>query len=299
MSHAASPPSKDRYVGRFAPSPTGPLHFGSLVAAVGSYLDARAAGGRWLLRIEDVDTERSVPGAESLILSTLETYGFCWDGPWLRQTDRLDAYAEALHTLCLAGHAFPCACSRSEIERAATARAVDGGMVYPGTCRRGLPVGRQARAWRVRVPSPGGDEIAFIDRRLGRIAQTLSHDVGDFVLKRADGPFAYQLAVVVDDAFQEVTDVVRGSDLVDSTPRQIYLQRCLGVRTPRYLHLPLALDPSGQKLSKQTRATPLDPHEPRPTLLAALRFLGMPLPDVTSSDSLDDIWRAAQLAYRA
>jgi glutamyl-Q tRNA(Asp) synthetase len=290
------------YIGRFAPSPTGPLHFGSLVAAAGSYLHARAAGGRWLLRIEDVDTERNVPGAEAEILRALVAYGFEWDGPVLRQTTRLDAYAAALEALRRDGQVFACACSRSEIERAAAAaglpRAVDGGLVYPGTCRGELAAGRRARAWRLRVPAAGADEIAFADALQGRIVQHLASQVGDFVLKRADGPFAYQLAVVVDDAFQGVTDVVRGADLIDSTPRQIWLQRCLGVPTPNYLHLPVALDAAGQKLSKQTRAPPLDLGLVGATLWQAFTFLGLVLPAELRGATPPALWSAALDATR-
>ena len=286
-----------RYVGRFAPSPTGPLHFGSLVAAAGSYLDARAAHGQWLLRIEDVDTERNVPGAESAILQTLEAYGFEWDGPVVRQTDRLGAYADALEILKGSGQVFGCACSRSEVERDAGAaglpRAVDGGLVYPGTCRNGLPPGHLARAWRLRVPAAGGDAIDFVDAGGGRVVQHLAREVGDFVLKRADGPYSYQLAVVVDDAFQGVTDVVRGADLIDSTPRQIWLQRCLGLPTPRYLHLPLVRDAAGQKLSKQTRAAPVDSGSASPTLWAACRFLGLELAAELQNAPVRTIWSDA------
>jgi glutamyl-Q tRNA(Asp) synthetase len=284
-----------RYVGRFAPSPTGPLHFGSLVAAVGSYLHARAAGGRWLLRIEDVDTERNVPDAEGEILLALEAFGFEWDGPVLRQTDRLDAYAAALEALVRNGDVFGCACTRSAIGRAAIAagvpRASDGGWVYPGTCRGGLADGQSARAWRLRVPEAA---IAFDDLLQGRIEQHLTREVGDFVLKRADGPFAYQLAVVVDDAWQGVTHVVRGADLIDSTPRQIWLQRCLGVPTPAYLHLPVAVDAAGDKLSKQTRAPALDTGDPADELLAAMRFLGLDPPVL----GIADLWAWAIGAFR-
>jgi glutamyl-Q tRNA(Asp) synthetase len=280
-----------RYVGRFAPSPTGPLHFGSLVAAAGSYLHARAAGGRWLLRIEDVDTGRNVPGAEAEILRALEAFGFEWDGPVLRQTDRLDAYGAALEMLVRNGDAFGCACSRSEIGRAAAKaglpRASDGGWVYPGTCRGGVAAGRTARAWRLRVPDAG---VAFDD-----LLQHLAREVGDFVLRRADGPFAYQLAVVVDDAWQGVTHVVRGADLIDSTPRQIWLQRCLGVPTPAYLHLPVAVDAAGDKLSKQTRAQAIDAGDPGRALEAALRFLGF---DPPPGQGIADRWAWAIDAFR-
>lgn len=279
------------FIGRFAPSPTGPLHFGSLVAAAGSYLQARSVGGQWLLRIEDVDTERNVPGAEDAILLALAAFGFEWDGPVLRQTDRLDAYADALDTLRNSGHVYGCACSRSVIERAALALqlppAVDGGVVYPGTCRAGLREGTTARAWRLRVPEA---VIGFDDELQGRIEQHLEREVGDFVLKRADGPYAYQLAVVVDDAFQGVTHVVRGADLLDSTPRQIWLQQCLGVPTPVYRHLPVVLNAAGEKLSKQTRAPALDLTRPASQLAAALRFLGWQVPAEGARWPVSELW---------
>lgn len=264
-----------RYRGRFAPSPTGPLHFGSLIAALASYLDARAAGGEWLLRIEDVDTPRNVPGADRDILHTLAAFGFEWDREVVWQSRREDCYAAALARLVADDWAYPCGCSRREIELAGAARAVDGGAVYPGTCRNGLAAGRSPRAWRLRVPQA---PVGFADRVQGRLAQCLATDVGDFVLRRADGPYAYQLAVVVDDALQGVTDVVRGADLIDSTPRQIWLQRCLGAPLPRYLHLPVATNAAGEKWSKQTRAPALDGRSPAPALVRALRFLGQPLP---------------------
>ena len=236
-------PAKAKYRGRFAPSPTGPLHFGSLVAAVGSYLDARAHGGEWLLRMEDVDTPRNVPGAAAGILATLEAYGFEWDGPVLWQSRRFEAYAAALERLIAAGLAYGCTCSRKEIADSGSHPAIDGGLAYPGTCRDGLPAGRTARAWRLRV---NDEPLAFVDRLQGRVLQHLESDVGDFVLRRADGLFAYQLAVAVDDEFQVISDVVRGADLLASTPRQIWLQRCLGYATPRYAHLPVASNAAGE-----------------------------------------------------
>ncbi|MBL8405455.1 MAG: tRNA glutamyl-Q(34) synthetase GluQRS, partial [Dechloromonas sp.] len=199
------------YRGRFAPSPTGPLHFGSLVAALGSCLDARVQGGEWLVRMEDIDTPRNVPGAADDILRTLEAFGFAWDGAVAYQSRRHPVYGEVLAALREAGKVYGCACSRREIADSASHPAIDGGMVYPGSCRGGLQAGRMARAWRLRVEAA---EIAFDDRLQGRIAQVLERDVGDFVLLRADGLFAYQLAVVVDDAWQEITDVVRGADLL-------------------------------------------------------------------------------------
>lgn len=271
----ALPTIAPRYRGRFAPSPTGALHFGSLIAAVGSYLDARAAGGEWLLRIEDVDTPRNVPGADAEILRTLEAFGLTWDGEVVWQSRRLGYYRDALGRLIADGWAYPCACSRREIEQAGAVRAVDGGSVYPGTCRAGLAPGRAPRAWRLRVPEA---PVGFVDRVQGQVVHRLAHEVGDFVLQRADGPFAYQLAVVVDDGLQGVTDVVRGADLLESTPRQIWLQRCLGLATPRYLHLPVATNAAGEKWSKQTRAPALDPAAPTASIARALSFLGQSLP---------------------
>ena len=278
------------YRGRFAPSPTGPLHFGSLVAAVGSYLDARAQGGEWLLRMEDVDTPRCVPGAADNILATLEAFGFEWDGDVLWQSRRGEAYAAALDQLIAAGLAYGCACSRKEIADSSTLPAVDGGLVYPGTCRNGLG-GRAPRAWRLRVES---GEIGFFDRLQGRVVQQLERDVGDFVLRRADGLFAYQLAVVVDDCFQGITQVVRGADLLDSTPRQIWLLQLLGGVVPAYAHLPVATNGAGEKLSKQTLAPALDPARAERQLAQALRFLGQPLPVGMERAGLPEIWAWAK-----
>lgn len=280
-----------RYRGRFAPSPTGPLHFGSLVAAVGSYLDARTQGGEWLLRMEDVDTPRNVPGAAKNILQTLEDFGFEWDGPVLWQSTRFEAYTATLEQLKAAGLVYACACSRKEIADSATRPAIDGGLAYPGTCRDGLPAGREARAWRLRV---GRGETDFVDRLQGLISQQLERDVGDFVLRRADGLFAYQLAVVVDDAFQGVTDVVRGADLLASTPRQIWLQQCLGMPIPRYAHLPVASNAAGEKMSKQTLAPALDSLAATRQLIDALRFLGQDVPGDLSNAGLADVWRWAE-----
>ena len=275
------------YRGRFAPSPTGPLHFGSLVAAVGSYLDARSQRGEWLVRMEDVDTPRNVPGAAEQILATLEAFGFEWDGPVLWQSQRLDAYAAALDQLKRAGLAYGCACSRKEIADSATRPAIDGGLAYPGNCRQGLPAGRSARAWRLRVHDA---EIAFVDRLQGRVSQQLERDVGDFVLLRADGLFAYQLAVTVDDEFQGISDIVRGADLLASTPRQCWLQDCLGFARPRYAHLPVASNAAGEKLSKQTRAPALNAAEAPAMLVRALRFLGQAVPDELAGAPLPELW---------
>jgi glutamyl-Q tRNA(Asp) synthetase len=257
-----------RHIGRFAPSPTWPLHFGSLVAAVGSLVDARANRGRWLLRIDDVDAPRTVPGAADSILATLERFGLEWDGPVAWQSRRVDAYAAAFERLRVAGDVFACACTRREIADSALAR--DGARIYPGTCRNGLPPGRRPHAWRVRAEGI----VAFDDLIQGQQAEDLAHEVGDFVVLRGDGQFAYQLAVVVDDAEAGVTHVVRGADLLGSTGRQIHLQHRLGYPTPTYAHLPVVVNAAGEKLSKQTLAAPVDAWPPAGALLAALVFLG-------------------------
>ena len=278
-----------RVVGRFAPSPTGPLHFGSIVAAVGSCLAARSAGGRWLLRIEDVDAPRAVPGAAEGILRTLARFGFEWDGPVVWQSRRTAAYRDAFERLRAAGQVFGCACTRREMADSALAR--DGTRRYPGTCREGLPAGREARAWRLRV-APGA--VRFDDAVQGPVAEDVAADVGDFVLLRADGLFAYQLAVVVDDAEAGVTEVVRGADLLDSTPRQILLQRLLGYPTPRYAHLPVAGNAAGEKLSKQTLARAVDDARPQQVLVDALSFLGQAPPDGLAEAELDALWAWAR-----
>jgi glutamyl-Q tRNA(Asp) synthetase len=307
------------YRGRFAPSPTGPLHFGSLVAAVGSYLDAKHHRGNWLVRIEDIDTPRTVNGSADDILSTLEAYGLHWDEDIIYQSQRTAAYEEAFQKLQAIGAVYPCACTRKEIADSAL-HGIDG-QIYPGTCRNGIPLGREGRAWRVRtnhIPSPlvvtsdladvfgqpsrmasssiregprergrvestspspqpspikGEGVVKFTDALQGHITQHLESEIGDFVVKRADGLFAYQLAVVVDDAAQEITHVVRGADLLYSTPRQIYLQGLLGLATPTYMHLPVAVNAQGEKLSKQTLAQPVAKNNAASTLFDALLFL--------------------------
>lgn len=269
------------YIGRFAPSPSGPLHAGSLVAALASWLDARAHDGRWLLRMEDVDTPRTVAGAADAILAQLQALGLHWDGDILWQSQRGAAYQSAFDTLAARGLIYGCGCTRREIAdsalRGQTAPGADGERPYPGTCRHGLPAGREARAWRVRVPD--GIEH-FDDRWLGPQAQNVAQAVGDFALRRADGLWAYQLAVVVDDAEQGVTDVVRGADLLSSTARQRVLGRLLGLPPVRYLHVPLILDASsGLKLSKQNGAPAIDTGAPLQALQDAWRALGFaPLP---------------------
>ncbi len=276
-------------VGRFAPSPTGPLHFGSLVAALASCLDARARGGRWLLRMEDVDEPRCPPGAGDEILRALAACGFEWDGPVLVQSMRKTRYREAFEALRTMGRVYPCACTRREL--ADSVLAPDGALVYPGTCRHGLPAGKAARAWRLRVDA---DAVCFDDAVQGRICQDLEREVGDFVLLRADGYFAYQLAVVVDDADQGVTHVVRGADLLNSTPRQIFLQRTLDLTVPAYAHLPVAVNADGEKLSKQTRAPAIDCRDPVPDMTDALAFLGQSPPPELRRATTADFWRWAR-----
>jgi glutamyl-Q tRNA(Asp) synthetase len=283
-------PHKSIYRGRFAPSPTGPLHFGSLIAAVGSYLDAKHHRGTWLVRMEDLDTPRCVPGAAEGILRTLEAFGLQGDEPVIYQRQRTTAYEEALRQLQSIGAVYPCCCTRKEIADSAL-HGIEG-PVYPGTCRDGIPAGREGRAWRVRTDhlsrysrAAGNDGtstragiIEFGDALQGHVTQNLESEIGDFVVKRADGLFAYQLAVVVDDAFQGITHIVRGADLLDSTPRQICLQRLLEFSTPAYMHFPVAINEAGEKLSKQTLAAPVDASHPVETLLRVLKFLQQPPP---------------------
>ncbi len=278
----------NRYRGRFAPSPTGPLHFGSLVAAVGSYLEAKCRGGAWLLRMEDLDTPREQPGAADAILRTLEACGMGWDGDIMYQSRRSAAYAAALARLEAQGLVYACGCSRREI--ADSGLGPDGALIYPGTCRNGLAPGKTPRATRVRVDH---EAIELEDLIQGKLSQDLAAEVGDFVLRRADGLYAYQLAVVVDDAEQGITDVVRGADLLDSTPRQIYLQRLLRLPTPRYLHLPAAVNAAGEKLSKQTLAPPVDARDPVPALARVMDFLGQAPPAQLGRASLAEFWHWA------
>ncbi|MHB0925841.1 MAG: tRNA glutamyl-Q(34) synthetase GluQRS [Gallionellaceae bacterium] len=328
-------PSPIQYRGRFAPSPTGPLHFGSLAAAVGSYLDARHHNGAWLVRMEDLDVPRCVPGAADGILRTLEAFGLHWDGEIICQSRRSAAYEEALHELQAAKAVYPCCCTRREIADSAL-HGIDG-PVYPGTCRNGIPAGREGRAWRVRTdrlptvrPEPDGTTshstkpasgqvagyvegqgghfdrlrtgfdklspngiIEFDDSLQGHISQHLESDIGDFVVKRADGLFAYQLAVVVDDAFQHITHVVRGADLLHSTPRQIYLQRLLGFATPSYMHLPIAVNAQGEKLSKQTLAPAIAVDDVVATLIAVLEFLRQQPPVELRQGRVEEVLRWA------
>ena len=279
------------YVGRFAPSPTGPLHAGSLVAALGSWLDAQAHGGRWLLRIEDVDTQRCMPGADRLILQQLWACGLTPSEAPVWQSQRGPHYAQALAELQRKNVSYPCSCSRRDIAAAAGPQHRHAELIYPGTCRHGLH-GKPARAWRLLSSGP---KIDWWDRRLGPQSQDVEHEVGDFVLKRADGLWAYQLAVVVDDAIHGVSDVVRGQDLADNTPRQILLQRHLGLPTPRYLHLPLVLDVRGEKLSKQNGAPALDLSEPRIALKDAAHALNL---DVTG-DTVGEVLAMAVRQFKS
>jgi glutamyl-Q tRNA(Asp) synthetase len=279
------------YIGRFAPSPTGPLHAGSLVAALASWLDARANGGRWLMRIEDVDVPRCISGAAETILRQLAACGLHPDNAPVWQSSRGGLYQEALDTLAGRGLAYPCGCSRKDIEEALSAlgrpHERNAELVYPGTCRTGLR-GKPARAWRFRTSA---GVVRWNDRRLGAQQQDVEREVGDFVLRRADGLWAYQLAVVVDDALQGVTDIVRGEDLADNTPRQILLQHALGLPLPRYLHTPLVLAANGEKLSKQNGAAPLDTDDPMRVLNDAATALGLK-PQQGSTQQALAVWQA-------
>ncbi len=285
------------YRGRFAPSPSGPLHFGSLVAAVGSYLEAKTQSAvhnsEWLLRIEDLDAPRVVAGAADGILRSLEAFGMAWDGPLMFQSTRTEAYHAALEQLRARGVLYDCACTRREIADSSL-RGMDGA-VYPGTCREGLPPGRSARATRLRTQ---GAQLSFNDDIQGTMTQDVETEAGDFVVARADGMMAYQLAVVVDDAEQGITAVVRGADLLDSTPRQILLQRLLGLPTPRYAHLPVAVNTAGEKLSKQTRALALNPDTPALQLVSVLRFLGQAPPLALARASVSEVWDWAIANWR-
>ncbi len=278
------------YVGRFAPSPTGPLHFGSLLAAVASFLQARVSQGKWLLRVEDIDPPRAQPGAEKRILDALEDYGFVWDGPVTYQSRFAQRHEELVQRLLDDDHAYPCSCSRRDLAGATRGPL---GTIYPGTCRSGSGAGDVA----IRVRTYD-EPISFVDALQGKQTQRLESESGDFVIKRRDGLIAYQLAVVADDYDQGITEVVRGIDLLDSTPRHIHLQRMLGFSTPAYLHIPVAENSDGQKLSKLTGATEIDRHEVRPVLVRALDALGQrPTMDLAAS-SLESIWKWASENWR-
>jgi glutamyl-Q tRNA(Asp) synthetase len=295
------------YVGRFAPSPTGPLHFGSLVAAVASYADARAAGGQWILRIEDVDTTRCNQAAENKILHQLASHGFMSDGQVVRQSERSAHYQSALNQLAQANQLYACACTRKQLLTAP--KNAEGETIYPGTCRSAVPfhLNFLNAAVRLRVPDDARSRVRFVDRSVGEVAQNVATDIGDFVLMRADGLHSYQLAVTVDDALQGVTHVVRGEDLLMNTPRQIYLQQRLGLATPRYLHVPLVRNGNGEKLSKQTRAEPIGTDSgtgvgtdgaqtPLARLSQAWHFLKQP--ELGPQDSVQGFWQAAAQAWR-
>ncbi|PMS28057.1 tRNA glutamyl-Q(34) synthetase GluQRS [Paraburkholderia rhynchosiae] len=288
------------YRGRFAPSPTGPLHFGSLVSALASWLDARAHRGAWLVRVEDIDGPRTVPGAAQDILATLERFGMRADEPPVWQSTQIPRYQKALEQLKAAGLVYPCGCTRKEIaDSLLHAHARNTTLAYPGTCRNGLH-GKPARAWRLRVPDGDAAIITFEDRWQGQQVQNLATEVGDFVLRRADDQWAYQLAVVVDDADARITHIVRGADLMDSTARQIYLQRCLDLPTPQYLHVPVVTNEHGEKLSKQNGATALDCDKPLEALSAAARHLGLNLDGGASGGTymtLEDFYSAAIAAW--
>lgn len=282
--------TKNKYIGRFAPSPSGPLHAGSLVAAIASYLDAKAHQGLWLVRIEDIDEMRTVPGATDAIMQALDIFGMQHDGEIVVQSQRKSLYQAAYDQL--ADHTYACGCTRKEIADSRLGIAADGAAIYPGTCRNGIGEGKIARTLRVQVPEQNekNETITFDERWLGRLTQHLATEVGDFVLKRADGYWAYQLAVVVDDADQGVTHIVRGTDLLESTGRQIYLQRLLGFHTPSYMHVPVVLNEVGEKLSKQTGATALDLNNPLSELLRAARFLEL---NIGHAASISEFWQKA------
>ncbi len=279
-----SPPPT--YRGRFAPSPTGPLHFGSLVAAVASYLEARSRNGEWLVRIENLDPSREAAGSSKKILSTLEALEMEWDGEVIYQNRRNKAYRDVLGLLEKRDLIYPCICSRKEIADS----SITGieGPIYPGTCRDSPLYEANRSAWRIRTDN---NLIEFRDALRGQVRQRLQDDVGDFVLRRADGIFAYQLAVVVDDAQQGITHVVRGEDLLNSTPRQIYLQRLLGYQTPTYMHLPVVVDARGEKLSKQTHAAPVGTSDMVSQLITAIRFLGQTPPAELMESNVASFWK--------
>lgn len=274
------------YRGRFAPSPTGPLHLGSLVAAVGSYADAKFHGGKWLVRIEDVDLQRRVPGAAKQILDTLEKLGMEWDEEVIYQSRRSEAYRDALHILDKQGLLYPCTCSRKEIADSSITGLY--GFIYPGTCLNNPVSLQNAHALRIQT---NDEVIQFYDGLKGLYTQKLLSDVGDFVLRRADGIYAYQLAVVVDDAAQNITHVVRGADLIDSTPRQIFLQQLLRYPVPQYMHLPVVTNAAGEKLSKQTNAAPVNTAEALQELVDALNFLGQQPPLEILQGDIASFWR--------
>lgn len=284
---------KPPYRGRFAPSPTGPLHFGSIAAAMGSYLQARNQGGEWLVRIEDIDPPREMPGAADAIPHSLERLGLGWDGAIVYQSHRSEAYLTAIDELRRDGRLYACRCSRKDL----IARHPPDAplLIYDSHCRRIKPNPTRPAALRLITEDT---PVTFDDRLLGPIVQNLAAEVGDFIIRRADGLFSYQLAVVVDDAAQGITEIVRGADLLDNTPRQIYLQSLLGLPTPRYAHLPVAINPQGQKLSKQTGAASVDHVRPQRLIIQVLEFLGQQPPSELADATLDELWRWAIASWR-
>lgn len=285
------------YIGRFAPSPTGPLHMGSLVAAMASFLDARAHNGAWLLRIEDTDFDRNVIGADTEIIHTLQRCGMQWDGDVTWQSQRTNLYERVLEKL--SPWVFACACSRKEIADSRLIQGQENSLIYPGTCRYESTQNKSARSFRLRVPDPAFAIIQFEDRLLGLQEQNIANEVGDFILKRADGFWAYQLAVVVDDGEQDISHIVRGSDLLDSTARQIYLQRLLDLPTPNYMHIPVVTNDKGEKLSKQTGALGFDLKETNlltDALLPAAQFLQLSFN--RKPRNIPDFWELATISWR-
>ncbi len=285
--------NSSQYVGRFAPSPTGPLHFGSLVAAVASYLDAKKNKGKWLVRMEDLDKPREVKGMADDILRTLEAFSFEWNDAIIYQSQRTDLYQEAFNQLNNQHLIYPCTCTRKEIADSSTLLGIDG-VIYPRTCLTQPLKHNTAVAWRIKTD---GKKVSFMDAIQGLNQQNINQDVGDFILKRVDGLFAYQLAVVVDDAAQNITHIVRGADLLDSTPRQIYLQQQLGLSTPHYAHVPIATNNHGEKLSKQTLAPALDKNTANLRLWQALYFLRQNPPVELQKSDLNLLWDWAQLHW--
>ncbi len=283
------------YVGRFAPSPTGPLHFGSLVAAVASYCDAKSHDGKWLVRMEDLDKPREVSGAADEILRTLEAFEFEWHDAVIYQSQRSEIYAEALNALKKQNLIYACTCTRKEIADSSNAQGIDG-LIYPRTCFSKIGLNKAGLQTNIHAASRAlvlDKNISFLDAIQGKITQNLARDVGDFIVKRADGLFAYQLAVVVDDAAQNITHIVRGADLLDSTPRQIYLQQCLSFSTPSYAHIPIAVNNAGEKLSKQTLANPIKLEAASILVFEALCFLGQHPPVEIKNATLEETWRWA------
>ena len=276
------------YRGRFAPTPTGPLHFGSLIAAVASYCQARSLQGDWLVRIEDVDEIRTVPGSADDILRTLDNYGFQWQGDVLYQSHRKPAYEETLQQLLTKDLIYRCVCSRKELQEQAELGEL--GIIYPGLCANKQHTENIESAIRIRTQN---QHIEFEDQIMGKYGHNLKQDLGDFIVRRRDGLFAYQLAVVIDDEFQQITDVVRGIDLLNSTPRQIYLQQQLDYNTPTYAHLPIAIDANGNKLGKQTGASTIDSGKPVAALVKAMNFLGQQTEPGLENASLNTFWQWA------